>query len=102
MTRCHCALASPPRPPSATHSIGVCSLETEGPYRLYGHIGSPYSMKLRAILRYRRLPHIFIDDGRELSRVQGLVKVRRLDPFTLDLCRLFLGVPDSINELDDS
>jgi len=47
----------------------------EEPYKLYGHIGSPYSMKLRSILRYRRLPHTFTDDGRELSRVQGLVKV---------------------------
>jgi glutathione S-transferase len=40
-------------------------------YKLYGHIGSPYSMKIRAVLRYRGLPHTFTDDGREASRAQG-------------------------------
>ncbi len=44
-------------------------------YRLFGHSSSPYSMKLRAVMRYRRLSHIFIGHQTpEAARVRAAMK----------------------------
>lgn len=42
-------------------------------YKLFGALGSPYSMKLRALLRYRRLAHLWIDGS---AAREALAQVR--------------------------
>lgn len=56
---------------------------TTEPYRIYGGNASPYSRKLRAILRYRRLPHVWI-----VGTPETLPEIAQVRPKLVPVLRL--------------
>lgn len=45
-------------------------------YTIYGALGSPYSMKMRALLRYRRLPHVWVQMSEQTTGVFQHVRAK--------------------------
>lgn len=54
------------------------------PLTIVGAVGSPYSRKLRAILRYRRLPHAWVNHGAPEAAVLPRPRVELLPQLILD------------------
>src|SRR4051812_48619631 len=53
------------------------------PVRIVGAVGSPYSRKLRAVLRYRRIPHAWVHQGAPESRALPQPRVSLLPQLIL-------------------
>jgi len=61
------------------------------PLRIVGAPGSPYSRKMRAVLRYRRIPHVWINQGAPETRGLPQPRVHLLP-------QLILPGPDGVLE----
>jgi glutathione S-transferase len=51
---------------------------SDQPLKIVGAVGSPYSRKMRALLRYRRIPHLWINQGSPESRALPTPRVSLL------------------------
>lgn len=59
-------------------------MSTPSSLSILGAVGSPYTRKLRAVCRYRRLPHVFIQGGSPESRGWPRPKVELLPQLLLE------------------
>ncbi|MBB83360.1 MAG: glutathione S-transferase [Deltaproteobacteria bacterium] len=59
-------------------------MSTDSPLPILGAVGSPYTRKLRAVCRYRRLPHVFIQNGNPESRGLPKPKVELMPQLILE------------------
>jgi len=55
----------------------------DSPLHIVGAPGSPYSRKLRAVLRYRRIPHVWVQRGSRESRALPRPRVELLPQLVL-------------------
>lgn len=67
--RAQAPLRSIPRPAEET------AQSMPDAYKLYAHIGSPYSMKIRALLRYRRIRHVVLGRMSDFEHAFAQVRV---------------------------
>src|SRR5262249_54460598 len=70
----HADSLRPRSPPCLVDAHGGGDKMSEGSYEVYGALGSPYSLKMRAVMRYRRLPHSWSSVGLN-PEVRSKVKV---------------------------
>lgn len=59
-------------------------MTTTSPLPILGAVGSPYTRKLRAVCRYRRLPHVFIQSGQPESKGLPKPKVELMPQLIVD------------------
>jgi len=55
----------------------------DSPLHIVGAPGSPYSRKLRAVLRYRRIPHVWVQRGSREARSLPRPRVELLPQLVL-------------------
>jgi hypothetical protein len=55
----------------------------DAPLAIVGAPGSPYSRKLRAVLRYRRIPHVWVQRGSREGRALPRPRVELLPQLVL-------------------
>ena len=69
-------------------------------YDIYGGLGSPYSMKMRAILRYRRLPHVWHQMRKDSPPIFANVKAVKAELKGPEVLEISMDTKAKVNEGD--